>query len=316
MWVLSKNRSTSVFELFLSIFLLLEFFIQGNRATVPARIGQTLMEAALQHKIDIEGPCGGGGAPTQSRRTESWVETTWGEGPSCFFCHVQIASKYNSVLPEIFEHERKGIADIWDDEYTRNSRLACKIRLDARHDGMVVYVPDSPVADCIWSSSQNTRTVTTPFVLDKFHLCWLLPVSPLSGEASHRMMYMIWTRTVTNLWFHLNLLQFYLEVSQSYNLYIDLHSRTQSDLISLIAICPSNWHKLESFVIKATLVHKTWSGSTQSMSRAELHISLLRYNQFIKRSSWYWNGYTVHWLPNQKYEDRSTQKASCVLSVS
>lgn len=124
-------------------------FLKGNRAIVPARVGQTLLEAATQHKVDIEGPCGGGGAPREIRRSENWVETLWGEGPSCFFCHVQIASKYNSILPEFTEFERRGIEDVWDDEYTRNSRLACVIRLDARHDGMVIYVPDAPISDCI-----------------------------------------------------------------------------------------------------------------------------------------------------------------------
>lgn len=77
------------------------------------------------------------------------METLWGEGPNCFFCHVQIASKYNSILPEFNDYERQGLEDVWDEEFTRNSRLACLIRLDARHDGMVIYVPDAPVSDCI-----------------------------------------------------------------------------------------------------------------------------------------------------------------------
>lgn len=32
---------------------------QGNRATVPARCGQTLLDAAVMHKVDIEHPCEG-----------------------------------------------------------------------------------------------------------------------------------------------------------------------------------------------------------------------------------------------------------------
>ena len=122
---------------------------QGNRSTVPALIGRSLMDAALNNNIDMEGPCGGGGAPIQVRRTKAWKETTWGEGPSCFYCHVQIASKYNNILPEFNDHERAGIEVTWDKEFTRNSRLACKIYLDERHDGMIVYVPDAPVTDCI-----------------------------------------------------------------------------------------------------------------------------------------------------------------------
>ena len=33
--------------------------VQGNRATVPARCGQTLLDAAVMHKVDIEHPCEG-----------------------------------------------------------------------------------------------------------------------------------------------------------------------------------------------------------------------------------------------------------------
>jgi hypothetical protein len=34
-------------------------YVQGNRATVPARCGQTLLDAAVMHKVDIEHPCEG-----------------------------------------------------------------------------------------------------------------------------------------------------------------------------------------------------------------------------------------------------------------
>ena len=120
------------------------------------------MDAALTNSIDIEGPCGGGGAPIQVRRTKAWKETTWGEGPSCFYCHVQIASKYNNILPEFNDHERAGIEVTWDKEFTRNSRLACKIYLDERHDGMIVYVPDAPVTDCIWFHYHNLNHNWSP----------------------------------------------------------------------------------------------------------------------------------------------------------
>ena len=79
--------------------------VDGNRASVPGRIGQSLLDVALQHGIDLEGACGGGGGPTEVRRTENWVETTYGEGPQCFYCHVQLPSSYNHVLPEAAEIE-------------------------------------------------------------------------------------------------------------------------------------------------------------------------------------------------------------------
>jgi len=121
----------------------------GNRATVPARVGQTILEVAKLHKVDLEGPCGGGGAPTETRRTENWVETTYGEGPSCFFCHVQIPSSFNHILPELDAQERDGLEDVWEEESTVTSRLACMITLDKRHDGLIVFVPDAPPTDLI-----------------------------------------------------------------------------------------------------------------------------------------------------------------------
>lgn len=114
---------------------------------MPARIGETILDVAKHHQVDLEGPCGGGGSPISVRRTENWVENTYGEGPACFYCHVQISSKYNSILPEFTEEQNYGLAEFWDEAFTNNSRLACMITLDRRHDGMVVFVPDSPPTD-------------------------------------------------------------------------------------------------------------------------------------------------------------------------
>lgn len=121
----------------------------GNRATVPARVGQSILDVAVLHKVDLEGPCGGGGSPTEVRRTENWIETTYGEGPSCFYCHVQIPSSFNAVLPEQTKEETSGLADIWEDEVSKTSRLACMITLDKRHDGLIVYIPDAPPTNVI-----------------------------------------------------------------------------------------------------------------------------------------------------------------------
>jgi len=101
------------------------------------------------HKVDLEGPCRGGGAPTEIRRTENWVETTYGEGPSCFYCHVQIPSSFNHLLPEQRDGEARGLEDVWEEDYTLQSRLACMIQLEKKHDGMLVLVPDAPVTGCI-----------------------------------------------------------------------------------------------------------------------------------------------------------------------
>jgi len=78
------------------------------------------------------------------RRSENWVETTYGEGPNCFWCHVQIPSSFNNVLPEQTQAEVKGLEEVWEDEATLTSRLACMITLEKKHDGLLVYVPDAP----------------------------------------------------------------------------------------------------------------------------------------------------------------------------
>ena len=121
--------------------------LKGNRATVPARIGQSLLDAALSHKIDIEGPCRGGGASVETRRSPTWNEYTYGEGPNCFYCHVQIPSSFNHLLDPPGDSEKKGLSDFWVNDYLRTSRLACAIQLEKKHDGLVVFVPDAPPVD-------------------------------------------------------------------------------------------------------------------------------------------------------------------------
>ncbi|RYH16557.1 hypothetical protein EON65_29910 [archaeon] len=101
------------------------------------------------HRVDIEGPCLGGGSPVEIIRTPKWTETTFGEGPTCFLCHVQIPSKYNNILPPAGAAEVNGLKETWKDEYTVTSRLGCQITLEPKHDGMVVFVPDAPPADVI-----------------------------------------------------------------------------------------------------------------------------------------------------------------------
>lgn len=116
---------------------------------VPARVGQTLLEAAQMHRVELQGPCAGGAAPPTVRRTKDWEEIVYGEGPSCFYCHVQIPSSYNSILPEQSEEEKSGLENTWEEEYAPSSRLACLITLGKEHDGMIVLVPDAPIVDVI-----------------------------------------------------------------------------------------------------------------------------------------------------------------------
>eukprot|EP00428_Durinskia_dybowskii_P078868 CAMPEP_0170362480 /NCGR_PEP_ID=MMETSP0117_2-20130122/4354_1 /TAXON_ID=400756 /ORGANISM="Durinskia baltica, Strain CSIRO CS-38" /LENGTH=164 /DNA_ID=CAMNT_0010616899 /DNA_START=42 /DNA_END=536 /DNA_ORIENTATION=- len=122
---------------------------EGNRAALPARIGRTLLETAQMHNVDLEGSCEGGGGPPEVRRTENWIETTYGEGPTCFYCHVQIPSSFHHLLPPSSASEMEGIKQVWEEEANSTSRLACMITLEKKHDGMVVFVPDAPPVDLI-----------------------------------------------------------------------------------------------------------------------------------------------------------------------
>jgi ferredoxin len=116
---------------------------------VPARIGKSLLQAAQLHKIDLEGSCHRGGAEIRERRTDDWVEETFGEGPMCAWCHVQIPSTFNHLLPELQPEESKRLEIAWEEEYTKSSRLACMITLEKKHDGMVVFIPDAQPVDVI-----------------------------------------------------------------------------------------------------------------------------------------------------------------------
>jgi len=117
---------------------------EGNRATVRARTGKTLLQAANLYNVDLEGSCHGGGGPPEVQRTPAWLETTYGEGPTCFYCHVQIPSTFHHLLPPQLKSEIKGLTDTWEEEVNMTSRIACLITLEQKHDGMVVFVPDAP----------------------------------------------------------------------------------------------------------------------------------------------------------------------------
>jgi ferredoxin len=117
---------------------------------LPGRIGKTLLQTAQAHNVDLRGPCKGGGAPRSVQRTPIWREETFGEGPSCFYCHVQIPSQFKHLMPYLDETSHKYLSDLWEEEYHANvSTLACQITLTKDHDGLVVLVPDPIPTDVI-----------------------------------------------------------------------------------------------------------------------------------------------------------------------
>ena len=91
----------------------------GARQTVEAPIGDSMLEVAHAHKIDIEGACGG--------------ET------ACSTCHVYVDEAFFKRLPEMSEAEE----DMLDlaAGLKPTSRLGCQLFATKQLDGLVVELP-------------------------------------------------------------------------------------------------------------------------------------------------------------------------------
>ena len=95
---------------------------QGNRSDVDAKLGYSLMEAAVINDVDgIDADCGGACA--------------------CATCHVYIDQAWV---------EKTGTADELEAEMLEvaegvkpNSRLSCQIKVTDQMDGMEVHMPES-----------------------------------------------------------------------------------------------------------------------------------------------------------------------------
>ena len=91
----------------------------SERREVAADDGDTILELAHRHGIDIEGACEGQMA--------------------CSTCHVIVDPAFHSRLPEPPEEED----DLLDlvDGLTRTSRLGCQIVINDALDGLTVRLP-------------------------------------------------------------------------------------------------------------------------------------------------------------------------------
>jgi 2Fe-2S ferredoxin len=92
----------------------------GNRRTVEARNGMSLLDVALANSIDIEGACEG--------------------CLSCTTCHVIVEEEFFELLPAASEEEE----DMLDlaAGLKPTSRLGCQIRVSEELDGLVVHLPE------------------------------------------------------------------------------------------------------------------------------------------------------------------------------
>jgi len=96
-------------------------FIARNGAAraVVGRVGQTLLQVAHQHRLDLEGACD--------------------HSLACATCHVVVARNWYDSLPPPHKNEQ----DMLDLAVglTKTSRLACQITLRDVDDGLTVTLP-------------------------------------------------------------------------------------------------------------------------------------------------------------------------------
>ena len=92
----------------------------GEQREIDAEPGKSLLVAAQQNNIDIEGACEGVMA--------------------CSTCHLIVSEDWFKKLPDASEEEE----DMLDLAYglTKTSRLGCQITVTEDLDGLVLKVPD------------------------------------------------------------------------------------------------------------------------------------------------------------------------------
>lgn len=91
----------------------------GNKRTVAAPEGLSIMEVAHRNDVDVEGACEGALA--------------------CSTCHVVVAPEWFAKLAPATEEEE----DMLDLAFglTQTSRLSCQIRMSQKLDGITVTLP-------------------------------------------------------------------------------------------------------------------------------------------------------------------------------
>ena len=94
----------------------------GNRLEVDAKVGYSLMEAAVINNVDgIDADCGGACA--------------------CATCHVYLdPTRFEQIGPAgELELEMLEVAE----EVKPNSRLSCQVKITEEMDGLEVHTPES-----------------------------------------------------------------------------------------------------------------------------------------------------------------------------
>ncbi|CAM9179849.1 unnamed protein product [Chrysoparadoxa australica] len=92
----------------------------GEKTTVLAPLGKSLLEVAHENDIELEGACGGDLA--------------------CSTCHVILPQEYYDNLPEKQEEEEDMLDLAWG--LTDTSRLGCQIEITKDLEGMTIQLPE------------------------------------------------------------------------------------------------------------------------------------------------------------------------------
>ena len=98
----------------------INFIVKGKVVKLDVPVGTTILEAAHNNDVDLEGACDGSLA--------------------CSTCHVIVDDAYFNKLSEPSEDEE----DMLDLAFglTKTSRLGCQIVLNKDLDGITVEIPD------------------------------------------------------------------------------------------------------------------------------------------------------------------------------
>jgi len=93
----------------------------GTRREIEAKVGETVMEAAVRNQVPgIEADCGGACA--------------------CATCHVYVDPAWTELTGEASETEQDMLDFAFD--VRENSRLSCQLRITEAFDGLVVETPE------------------------------------------------------------------------------------------------------------------------------------------------------------------------------
>lgn len=91
----------------------------GTQTAIDVADGTSVLQAAWDNKIDIEGACEGCMA--------------------CSTCHVIIDEPYFAALPDPSDEEEDLLDLAWGVRPT--SRLGCQVTITAENEGMVITLP-------------------------------------------------------------------------------------------------------------------------------------------------------------------------------